>query len=144
MATSFDTIIDRGLITVSDYKLVKLYNQDFNAFQKRCDSYLVSAVPNFVQCRQDLSYNLETREFNADLTESEISILADMWQLEWFDGEVQISSAFANALQTAGSFKTHSPAQNLKEKSTYQDKMREKIAQRITQYQLEDIDNIEI
>ena len=34
MPTSFDTVIDRALITVNDYKLRKLYNQDLDRYNQ--------------------------------------------------------------------------------------------------------------
>ena len=81
--TSFDQVIDLALVTVDDYKLVKLYNQSEQEFKKWCDGFLLSAVPNFFQCRQSLEYDATTRQFVSDLTNIEISILADFWIIEW-------------------------------------------------------------
>ena len=83
MSTSFDQVIDLALVTVDDYKLVKLYNQSQEGFQKWCDGFLLSAIPNFFQCRQSLDYDLSTRQFVSELTNVEISILADLWIIEW-------------------------------------------------------------
>ena len=74
MATSFDVVEDLGLAQIDDYVLAKLFNTDFNKFQKTCDSFLVTAVPLFTKCRQSLKYNLDTREFVSDLTDEEIAI----------------------------------------------------------------------
>lgn len=142
--TSFDKIIDLALVTVDDYKLVKLYNQSQESFEKWCDGFLLSAVPNFFQCRQSLEYDTTNREFLADLTSVEISILADLWIIEWFDRETQNSAKINALLQTSGGFKTHAASQNLKEKTVYLDGLREKVYQKITDYQLQDIANIVI
>lgn len=142
MSTSFDKIIDLALVTVDDYKLVKLYNQSQQGFQQWCDGFLLSAIPNFFQCRQSLEYDTTTRQFVSDLTNTEISILADLWIIEWFDRETQNSAKINALLQTSGSFKTHAASQNLKEKSTYLDGLREKVYQKITDYQLQDISGI--
>ena len=83
MPTSFDQVIDLALVTVDDYKLVKLYNQSQQGFQKWCDGFLLSAIPNFFQCRQSLDYDLTARQFVSELTNTEISILADLWIIEW-------------------------------------------------------------
>lgn len=83
MPTSFDQVIDLALVTVDDYKLTKLYNQSQEGFQKWCDGFLLSAIPNFFQCRQSLDYDLTTRQFVSELTNTEISILADLWIIEW-------------------------------------------------------------
>ena len=142
MPTSFDEIIDLALTLIDDYKLIKLYNQSQTKFLTYCDSLLIAAIPNFFRCNQSLEYTAETRQFSNELTNAEISILADLWILEWFKKETQDSRKINALLQSSGSFKSHSAAQNLKEKSTYLDGLREKIEQKITNYQLQNIDNI--
>ena len=144
MPTSFDTIIDLALTLIDDYKLIKLYNQSQTKFLAYCDSLLIAAIPNFFRCNQSLEYTAETRQFNNELTSAEISILADLWILEWFKKETQDSRKINALLQSSGSFKSHSAAQNLKEKSTYLDGLREKVEQKMTNYQLQNIDNISI
>lgn len=144
MPTSFDTIIDLALTLIDDYKLIKLYNQSQTKFLVYCDNLLISAIPNFFRCNQSLEYTAETRQFNNELTNAEISILADLWILEWFKKETQDSRKINALLQSSGSFKSHSAAQNLKEKSTYLDGLREKVEQKMTNYQLQNIDNISI
>lgn len=144
MPTSFDKIIDLALTLIDDYRLVKLYNQSQTKFLAYCDSLLIAAIPNFFRCNQSLEYTAETRQFNNELTSAEISILADLWILEWFKKETQDSRKINALLQSSGSFKSHSAAQNLKEKSTYLDGLREKVEQKMTNYQLQNLDNITI
>lgn len=144
MPTSFDEIIDLALTLIDDYKLIKLYNQSQTKFLTYCDSLLIAAIPNFFRCNQSLEYTAETRQFSNELTNAEISILADLWILEWFKKETQDSRKINALLQSSGSFKSHSAAQNLKEKSTYLDGLREKVEQKMTNYQLQNIDNISI
>lgn len=144
MPTSFDTIIDLALTLIDDYKIIKLYNQSQTKFLAYCDSLLIAAIPNFFRCNQSLEYTAETRQFNNELTSAEISILADLWILEWFKKETQDSRKINALLQSSGSFKSHSAAQNLKEKSSYLDGLREKVEQKMTNYQLQNIDNISI
>ena len=144
MPTSFDEIIDLALTLIDDYKLIKLYNQSEEKFIKYCDGLLLSAIPNFFRCNQSLDFSLDDRQFNNQLTNAEISILADLWVLEWFKKETQDSRKINALLQSSGSFKSHSAAQNLKEKSSYLDGLREKISQKMTEYQLQNIDNISI
>lgn len=144
MPTSFDEIIDLALSLIDDYKLVKLYNQSQLKFLAFCDSLLLAAIPNFFRCNQSLDCDTTARQFNNQLTNAEISILADLWILEWFKKETQDSRKINALLQSSGSFKSHSAAQNLKEKSTYLDGLREKVEQKMTNYQLQNIDNISI
>ena len=104
MATSFDIVEDRALMLVDDYKLTKLYNKSEDNFKKWCDGFLINAIPNFIRCRQNLIYDIELREFQADLTNTEIDILANFWVIEWFLREVQDSTKINVLLQTSGSF----------------------------------------
>ena len=144
MPTSFDTIIDLALTLIDDYKLRKLYDISQVKFLSICDSYLIAAIPNFTRCNQNLEYDAANRQFINTLTQLEISILADLWILEWFNKETQDSRKINALLQSSGSFKSHSAAQNLKEKSNYLDCLREKVEQKMTNYQLQNIDNLSI
>lgn len=142
--TPFDVIIDLGLTAIDDYKLKHLYDLSKERFIKQCDAYLVAAIPNFTRCRQSLDYNTQTRYFYSSLTPMEISILADLWVIEWMKHETQDSRKINALLQSSGSFKSHSAAQNLKEKTTFLDGLREKVEQKITSYQLQDIDSLSL
>lgn len=144
MPTSFDEIIDLALTLIDDYKLRKLYDISQEQFTTVCDSYLIAAIPNFTRCNQSLEYDASVRQFINTLTQTEISILADLWVLEWFAKETQDSRKINALLQSSGSFKTHSAAQNLKEKMNYLNGLREKVEQKMTSYQLQNIDNISI
>ena len=137
--TSFDEIIDIALVKVDDYKIMKAYNQSQDVFKQYCDGFLINAIPNFFQCKQSLDYNVDKRKFISDLTNVEISILADFWVIEWFNREIQNSTKINALLQTSGSFKTHAASQNLKEKGAYIDTLREKVYQKINDYLLQDI-----
>lgn len=142
MPTPFDTIIDLALTLIDDYALMNLYNQNQQKFFTVCDSYLIAAVPNFTRCKQSLSYDATLRQFDNELTDLEISILADYWILAWFKKQTQDSKKFNALLQSSGSFKSHSAAQNLKEKNTYLNGLREKVSQKVTDYQAQDIESL--
>lgn len=144
MPTSFDKIIDMALLTVNDYKFLKLYNQSQEGFQKWCDGFLLATIPNFFQCRQSLDFDLEQRQFVNELTFTEISILADFWIIAWLDREIQDSTQIQNKLQISSAFTQHSPAQNLKEKVALSNTLREKVYQKIVDYQVQDLDSIDI
>lgn len=139
--TSFDSIIDMALTTVDDYKLRKLYEQSEENFLMFCDGLLIRATPNFNQCRQSLEYNSANREFVSDLSVSEISILADLWVIEWMSRQVQDSSQFQLKLKSNNNFTFNSEAQNLKEKTSWLDRLRERVQQKMNLYLLEDIAN---
>ena len=139
MPTPFDEIEDLALIQIRDYKIDKLYNQSVEQFHIYLDSFLIDAIPNFTRCRQNLDYDLEARQFNSDLTDMEKSILADLWVIQWFNKETQDTVQIQNKLQVSSSFTSHSASQNLKEKGSYLDKLKESVDWKITQYQLLDL-----
>jgi len=137
--TEFDSVIDLALIDVNDYRLRKLYDKDIDGFKRYCDGFLIRAVQDFKDCRQDLAYDTETRTFESDLTQTEQKILAYLWAVHWYLKDNQTYALYRIHLQNSGSFKNHSEAQNLKENSVYADKMREEVDRQIRAYQLEDI-----
>lgn len=130
-----------GLTTIADYKIEKLYKTSVPEFKAYCDVFLMQAINNFIDCEQDLTYNLPNRAFIADLTPLEISILADYWGIAWMTRNVQDATQISLKLTSTGGFETHSEAQNLKEKSSWLDRLRERVEQKITQYQLLDSDS---
>jgi len=139
MATSFDDVIDMALVTISDYRLNKLYNQDEDSFKEYCDGFLLRAVPYFSDCRQSLDYDSDDRTFTADLTKEEQSLLADLWCIEWYTKDNHTAALYRLHLQNSGSFKNHSESQNLKENSVEADKMREQFSRDLNRYLLKDM-----
>ena len=140
MATTFDEIIDMGLSRIQDYKLDEVYNINPEYFQAVTDSFLKSHLSDFSCCRQSLSFDGENRLFNSLLTIEEKSILADLWVYSWLEWHINNVTQFQNVL-TDNDYKRHSAAENLKQKSEYFDKIREKYSQRITEYQLSSLSN---
>lgn len=138
--TEFDEIIDLALISVEDYRVRKLYNDNEEYFQSYCDGFLIRAALAFDKCRQSLEFNTSERYFEADLTFEEKKILANLWVVEWYTKNNQDYAMYRQHLQNAGSFKNHSEAQGLKEHSTYADKLREEVDRQIVAYQLGNID----
>lgn len=136
MATLFTDVEDLGLISVDDYKMVKLARMSQEAFSKYCDGFLIKAIADCQTLKNRTEYNLAERFFVNDLTFEEQGILADYFAMEWMTREVQDSKQFQLKLKNSGSFQFNSESQNLKEKSAYLDKLRERIKQKITEYEL--------
>lgn len=134
--TSFDTVIDRALSAIQDYKLAKLYQKSAADFQTYCDGHLIAAIPKFYQAKDNLSYNATTRTFDRDLTDIEVSILANLWVLEWWEQQKNNAAQIELKLKTPSSFSYNSEAQNMKEKQVVIDKLREENNRLITGYQL--------
>lgn len=141
MATSFEEIYDLALVMINDYRLNNLYKIDKDAFLTHMQGYLVNAIPMAEEgCERALEYNATTKVFNDTLNSKIKKILADAVVIVWFEGIVNDTTQVNNLLQGRDK-KTFSAAQNLKEKSEYLDRMREKFRQDITDYQ---INNLEI
>ena len=143
MATNFDTIYDRALVTIKDYQLDALAQADYEAFLLHLQGILERAVPDFTLCSQSLDYDTESTPpaFTSTLNNKEINILAELMVYNWFSGKINDVTQFQGHLNNK-EFKSHSEGANLKEKSEYLDRLREKIAQDIVDYQLMDLSTL--
>lgn len=139
--TSFDQIETLALSIVEDYKLNKLFENSYDNFQKFCDSLLFNALPQFTECRQDLTYNVETREFGVDLTNLEIYILSRYWVIAWWERENNNAAQIALKLGIKNQYSYNSESQNFKEKQNVIDKLREEVDRATQEYLLLDLDS---
>lgn len=139
--TSFDQIETLALSIVEDYKLNKLFESSYDNFQKFCDGLLFNAFPQFTECRQDLTYNVETREFDVDLTNLEIYILSRYWVIAWWERENNNAAQIALKLGIKNQYSYNSESQNFKEKQNIIDKLREEVDRATQDYLLLDLDS---
>lgn len=139
--TSFDQIETLALSIVEDYKLSKLFESNYDNFQKFCDGLLFNALPQFTECRQDLNYNVETREFDVDLTNLEIYILSRYWVIAWWERENNNAAQIALKLGIKNQYSYNSESQNFKEKQNVIDKLREEVDRATQEYLLLDLDS---
>ena len=139
MATTFSEIIDVALVTIQDYKLNSLYQTNPEDFQTITNAFLLRGLPQFINCKTPLTYDMGAQTFTNTLSPLEISILADLWVYEWFEWHVQNVTQFENKM-TPSDFKHYSEAENLKQKSEYLDRLREKHSQKMVDYGLLNVD----
>ncbi len=139
--TSFDQIETLALNVIEDYKLGALYEKDYNAFQKFCDGLLFTTLPQFVECRQPLSYSVEERSFDSDLTNLEIFILSRYWIIAWWERENNNAAQIALKLGIKNQYSYNSESQNFKEKQNIIDKLREEVDRATQEYLLLDLDS---
>ena len=130
-----------ALSIVEDYKLNKLFESSYDNFQKFCDGLLFNALPQFTECRQDLTYNVETREFGVDLTNLEIYILSRYWVIAWWERENNNAAQIALKLGIKNQYSYNSESQNFKEKQNVIDKLREEVDRATQEYLLLDLDS---
>lgn len=139
--TKFERIYDMALVTIQDYKLNSLAVQDYDAFLEFLQSILESTIPEFYGVLGSIEYDSEKAEFLSELSIQEISILSKGMVINWFARETQNVTQFNLHLNNR-EFKHYAESQNLKEKSEYIDRLREKYNQEITNYQLMNINKI--
>lgn len=139
MATSFDVIGERAMSVIDDYKLRKLRDVSIEAFESRIDSFVLNAIPRFWQCNTSLAYDVEERQFEADLSNLEVQILADHCVIAWWESETNVAAQIALKLKISSSFTFNSESQNFKEKQSVLDKLREEVDRQTTNYLLQDL-----
>lgn len=86
MATPYETIYNRALAKLTDYDLALLPEEDM---ENMLHGWLVSAISKFRKCASDLSdRDDELKQFNIDLIDEEIEILALLIVSEWLEPQV--------------------------------------------------------
>ena len=140
MSTAFDTIEDLALITIRDYRIDALAS-DATVLQTYLDGFLIKAVPNFTECVSDLTYDITARTFTSTFTNLEIEILANLMEIEWFKNDVQDITQVNLHLMNK-EYKLNSENENLKQKSEYLGRLREKAHQLANEYQLANISSL--
>lgn len=86
MATTYDKVYNRALAKIQDFDLVALQDRDL---EEMLHDWLMAAISKFRQCKNDLSdRDEELRQFNVDLEDEEVEILAIMVVREWLAPQV--------------------------------------------------------
>ena len=136
MATPFAEIYDLFLIEVQDYKLDKLYQSSPTDFNTYLQGFLIRAIPEFTNCKKNLEdIDLTLKQFNQDLSMKEKDILCKYMTIQWLNREVNNVTQF-NLVLNDTDFRRYAEGQNLKEKTTHRDKLREMVSQDCVDYGL--------
>lgn len=81
MATPYSVIYEKFLNRIEDFKLADLPTNDLT---EMCHDWMLSAIAKFRKCKNDLKdRDDELSQFNVDLEEEEIEILAILMNREW-------------------------------------------------------------
>ena len=132
MATSFSTVIERFLPTVTEYMLMDLDEQQRDEI---LTPFVLSAATQFNSiCVRDLNdIDKELGQFNVDLSDEEMDILTDLMRVEWLKHKLYNSEIMRNGMSTKD-YTVFSPA-NLQNqiRETYVD-AREDAKMRLYQY----------
>lgn len=140
LGTPFEEIYDLAMLTIEDYRLDYLYQNDPNAFALQFQGWLEKAVAKFDGSVTCLEYNVYDHRFRNQLSKKEKDILADYIVMFWFEWNKNNAEQINLQLQGRDK-KRNAESSNLKEKSAAVDKLREKVRQDITDYQLNHFDD---
>lgn len=84
--TSYEKIYERFSQKITDYKLLELADEDV---KEMLLSWLTGAIAKFRRCQNDLTNRDDSlQQFNSDLLDIEIEILAILMITEWLEPQV--------------------------------------------------------
>mgnify|MGYP004689676547 CR=1 FL=1 len=132
MATPFTDIYTRAIFKFADYKFLE---QDPEIREGVLEKYLISAKTEFQRlCKIDLDdYDLNVKQFNSNLTDEEIEILALGVAFYWLSYKTLNSELLKNVLNSKDYY-YYSPANLLKEIQTLRKTLRNEFDSRMRKY----------
>jgi hypothetical protein len=133
MGTSLSEIYDLFMQNVTDYRLIDLFNSSQPDFENYLEAWLIYAITEFDMCDQSLIYDDSTKIFLVDLSVTNKAILAKLMVRYWLQKTVNDVTQF-NLHVTDRDFKVASEAQNLREKVTYLNIVKEDCSQLLVNY----------
>lgn len=134
--TKFEDIYKLFLGSIQDYSLSDLFVKNSDVAEDMMETFLIRGLPGFINCQKDISdLDMVNKSFRVGLTLEEQRIVADLMLLAWLDRRVTNVLQMDLKLQD-NDFKTFSEEKNLREKSMYADRIREKVSQEMVDYGL--------
>jgi|WetSurSiteA1Bulk_404760.scaffolds.fasta_scaffold00043_8 hypothetical protein len=134
MGTSLNEVYDVFMMTVTDYRLIDLFNESQEDFENYLQAWLRYAINDFKKtCDQSLIFDYTTKSFSVDLSEENKIALATLMMKWWLQKEVNNVTQF-NLHITDRDFKMASEAANLKEKTNYLNVVKEQCSQMLIDY----------
>lgn len=132
MATPFNEIYGRAIFRFTDHNFLK---QDIQTREDALENYLVSAKTDFLRiCKVDLSdCDFETKQFNSDLDDEVIEILALGVAYYWLSYKALDSKALRNVMNSRDYY-YYSPANLLKEVQTLRKTLRNEFRSSMYRY----------
>lgn len=144
MATPFTDIYDRAIFRFADYDFLSLselggYKQDIQTREDVLERYLISAKTDFSRvCKVDLTdCDMEAKQFNADLDDEIIEILALGISFYWLSYKALDSKALKNVLNSKDYY-YYSPANLLKEVQELRNTIRSEFQSKMRRYSYND------
>ena len=135
--TDFSQIYDLFTMSVTDYKLIALYNASPTDFATYMSGFLIPAIEEFYNSDQNLGYSGTT--FTETLTQKNINILMLLMKKRWLEKEIDSILQMNNLVQDRD-FKTFSQSQNMTAKQNRYIMMMEEVSQKLVDYGLNTVD----
>jgi hypothetical protein len=132
MATPFTEIYDRAVFRFTDYDFLK---RDIQTREDILERYLISARTEFKRiCKVDLcDCDMDEKQFNTDLDDEVIEILALGISFYWISHKSLNSKALKNVLNSKD-YSYYSPSALLKEVKGLRDTIRGEFQSRMRRY----------
>lgn len=131
--TTLSEVYDYFLMTITDYRLIDLFNTSQPDFEDYLQKWLDFAILDFKVCDQNLDYDKTTKEFPAELSRDNKTILAMLMMKYWLQKTVNDITQI-NLHITDRDFKIASEAQNLREKTNRLNMVNEQCSQLLQDY----------
>lgn len=134
MGTQLAEVYDIFMQTVTDYRLIDLFNSSQEDFENYLQAWLEFSITEFEDiCTQSLNFNDISKTFDLDLSRKNKNILARLMMKYWLLKEVNNITQL-NLHVTDRDFRVASEAQNLREKSNYLNAIKEDCSQMLQDY----------
>jgi hypothetical protein len=133
MGTSLSEVYDVFMMTITDYRLIELFNTSVPDFENYLQAWLDFAIVDFKVCDQDLDYDDATNEFSGNLSRDNKVVLSTLMMKYWLQKAVNDITQM-NLHITDRDFKVASEAQNLREKVNHLNIVKEQCSQLLQDY----------
>jgi len=134
MATNLSSVYDLFMMQVTDYRLLELYKTSEEDFENYLEAWLIFSIHDFDNiCDQSLVFDEDTKIFTETLTVENKVILSTLMMKHWLQKLVNDVTQM-NLHITDRDFKIASEAQNLREKVSYLNTVKEQCSQLLVDY----------
>ena len=134
--TKISDIYKMFLLTIQDYRIKKMFIDTPEVADDLMQNFLMDAVSKFINCSKQINeLDFENDTFFCELDIQEKTIIKDLMVIAWMNWNVNDITQMNWALND-NDFKHFSEEKNLKEKSEYADRLREKVSQDMVNYGL--------
>jgi len=139
MGTELREVYDLFMQTVTDYRLIDLFDANELDFENYLQSFLEFAIVDFRVCNQDLDFDDNTKLFPVVLSRENKVILSKLMMKHWLGKNVNDITQM-NLHITDRDFKVYSEAMNLREKTIYFNTIKEECSQLLIDYGYDKVD----